>query len=226
LAASAGGPRRSKGASGRRVSATKRRVSWPCTLACAARIHSPRDSLPSLRAVSICRYRDKQAARTHSRTGGSGENRAAGPTGDMAGWIQHVRNEAGRRVERSGDGRNDRPGTEGEDCECRDCRRVDSCGMAPGAPPSLTIVCTRARPAMLARCLDSIRSLRHRRNFELLVINNAPPDNATAEVVRSCSDVRRVVEPRPSLDSRETAAGGRRPGELVAFLRKAGGRAR
>ena len=90
---------------------------------------------------------------------------------------------------------------------------------ASGAPPSLTnIVCTRAPPAMLARCLDSIRPLRHRRNFELLVIDNAPPDNATAEVVRSCPDVRRVVKPRPGLDFALNRGWREATGELVAFL--------
>jgi hypothetical protein len=54
-------------------------------------------------------------------------------------------------------------------------------------------------------------------NFELLVIDNARPDNATAEVVRSCPDVRRVVEPRPVLIRAKPrlAGGDRRTGRLA-----------
>ena len=78
--------------------------------------------------------------------------------------------------------------------------------LGPPPPPSLTItVCTRNRPAMLRRCIESIRATcaQHPElatNVEILIVDNAPPDDATRDVVAEFPDVRYVREPVPGLD--------------------------
>ena len=58
------------------------------------------------------------------------------------------------------------------------------------APPITVVVCTRERPGALARCLDSLLAQEYPR-FRILVVDNAPATDATAEVVRS------AAAPRP-----------------------------
>ncbi|MBV8532676.1 MAG: glycosyltransferase family 2 protein [Verrucomicrobia bacterium] len=54
----------------------------------------------------------------------------------------------------------------------------------PNVPfPSLSVaICTRNRAASLDRCLRSLLPLRQKNGFELLVIDNAPSDDVTAEL--------------------------------------------
>jgi glycosyltransferase involved in cell wall biosynthesis len=85
--------------------------------------------------------------------------------------------------------------------------------------PSLSVaICTRDRAATLNRCLDSVLPLQAKYDFELLVIDNAPPDNATAELVKKFSGVRYVLEPRPGLDFARNRAWMEATGELIAYL--------
>lgn len=68
------------------------------------------------------------------------------------------------------------------------------------------VICTRNRPADLER---SIRSLMNSedKDFELIVVDNAPDDDRTARVVACFPGVRYVNEPRPGLDiARNTGA--------------------
>lgn len=83
---------------------------------------------------------------------------------------------------------------------------------APGPVPSLTAaICTHARPKALARCLDSLRILRERHDFEILVVNNGPPLTAP-------EGARLVREPRPGLDFARNCALREATGDWVAFL--------
>lgn len=74
------------------------------------------------------------------------------------------------------------------------------------AVPSVTaVVCTRDRPALLARCLASLVALRergaaHAPPLEILVVDNAPSDHRTREAVSRVSHVRYVREPLAGLD--------------------------
>jgi glycosyltransferase involved in cell wall biosynthesis len=76
----------------------------------------------------------------------------------------------------------------------------------PTPAPSLTCaICTRNRPTMLRRCLESVRRARDAagelsRALEIVVVDNAPPDDATARTVADYPDVRYAVEPVPGLD--------------------------
>ncbi len=85
-------------------------------------------------------------------------------------------------------------------------------------PPLSVAICTRDRVATLNRCLDSVLPLQQKYGFELLVIDNAPPDDATAELVKKFSGARYVLEPRPGLDFARNRAWMEATGELIAYL--------
>ncbi|BBZ04743.1 hypothetical protein MCHIJ_41800 [Mycolicibacterium chitae] len=86
------------------------------------------------------------------------------------------------------------------------------------ALPISVVVCTRDRPQDLAHALASITALDYP-EFEVVVVDNAPPDDKTARVIAELADprVRRVVEPKPGLsNARNTGVGAARH-EIVAF---------
>jgi len=86
--------------------------------------------------------------------------------------------------------------------------------------PVSVIVCTRDRPAQLARCLDALRRLEHD-ELEMVIVDNAPADDATERLVAALAAgdprLRYVREERPGLSHarnrglREARAG------IVAF---------
>jgi GT2 family glycosyltransferase len=85
--------------------------------------------------------------------------------------------------------------------------------------PSLSVaICTRHRVATLSRCLDSLLPLQQKYGFELLVIDNAPPNDATAELVKKFSSARYILERRPGLDFARNRAWIEATGELIAYL--------
>jgi glycosyltransferase involved in cell wall biosynthesis len=79
-------------------------------------------------------------------------------------------------------------------------------------------ICTRNRAATLHRCLDSVLPLQPKYGFELLVIDNAPRDQATAELVKRFSPARYVLEQRPGLDFARNRAWMEATGDLIAYL--------
>ncbi|MDZ8223198.1 glycosyltransferase family 2 protein [Nostoc sp. ChiVER01] len=86
--------------------------------------------------------------------------------------------------------------------------------------PSLTVaICTKDRPENLARCLQSLLNLQPSAwEWEILVIDNAPSDERTKELVASFPKVRYVREPKPGLDFARNCALHSAMGELVAYL--------
>jgi glycosyltransferase involved in cell wall biosynthesis len=61
--------------------------------------------------------------------------------------------------------------------------------------PSVSVaICTHDRPQRLARCLRSVETIRDQHGLEILVVDNAPPDGATASVVAQFPRVRYLVE--------------------------------
>jgi glycosyltransferase involved in cell wall biosynthesis len=86
--------------------------------------------------------------------------------------------------------------------------------------PSLTVaICTKDRPENLARCLQSLLNLQTPDlKLEILVIDNAPSDERTKELVKSLQSVRYVREPKPGLDFARNRALNSATGELLAFL--------
>ncbi|GAX42587.1 family 2 glycosyl transferase [Tolypothrix sp. NIES-4075] len=86
--------------------------------------------------------------------------------------------------------------------------------------PSLTVaICTKDRPDNLARCLKSLLNLQTPSDkVEILVIDNAPSDERTKELVASLPGVRYVLEPKPGLDFARNRALLSATSELLAFL--------
>jgi glycosyltransferase involved in cell wall biosynthesis len=90
--------------------------------------------------------------------------------------------------------------------------------------PSLTVaICTKDRPDNLARCLEHLLKLKtsisgEKNDFEVLVIDNAPSDERTKELVESLSGVRYTRELKPGLDFARNRALQEATGEILAFL--------
>ena len=86
--------------------------------------------------------------------------------------------------------------------------------------PHVTVaVCTRNRTAQLAECLDALVALDYPADqLDLLVVDNAPGDRATEELVRlRYPKIRYVREPRPGLDWARNRAVLDARGDIVAF---------
>jgi glycosyltransferase involved in cell wall biosynthesis len=88
------------------------------------------------------------------------------------------------------------------------------------APHITVVICTRERPGALARCLDSLLAQDYP-GFRVLVVDNAPVTEATAEVVRSAArrgPVDYLVEPKAGLSFARNAAVAAAPGEILAWI--------
>ena len=84
--------------------------------------------------------------------------------------------------------------------------------------PRVTVaVCTRNRTADLALCLDAIMQMSNPA-AEVLVIDNAPANDATERLVREhYPGVRYVLEPKPGLDWARNRAIAEAQSEIIAF---------
>ena len=85
----------------------------------------------------------------------------------------------------------------------------------------LTIaICTRGRPSMLRSCLEKVCAAAGD-NYEVVVVDNAPRSDSTAQVVESFTGrgmaVRRVVEPRPGLARARNRALAEIDTDFIAF---------
>jgi glycosyltransferase involved in cell wall biosynthesis len=102
--------------------------------------------------------------------------------------------------------------------------RAELCPLVAARPVDLTVaICTRARADLLASCLRSVLALRpddpaDPRHFEVLVVDNDPPDDATERLVATLSGVRYAREPRPGLDFARNRALTEGTGTWTAFL--------
>ncbi len=84
-------------------------------------------------------------------------------------------------------------------------------------PPVTVAVCTRNRTAGLAVCLESLLRIDYP-NFDVLVVDNAPSDDATQRLVGDqFPSVRHVLEPRPGLDWARNRAVLESGGEILAY---------
>ena len=100
--------------------------------------------------------------------------------------------------------------------------RRSRCCRAPleGRPPvrrlSSVAVCTRERPAELARCLASLSALSPPPR-EIVVVDNAPTSDATRRVTKDVPGVRYVREPRAGLAVARNTAVGATTADILAF---------
>lgn len=88
------------------------------------------------------------------------------------------------------------------------------------APVDVTVaVCTHGRTDLLSDLLRSVLVLRDDRpDLRILVIDNAPPDNSTRQLVQALPAVSYVCEPKPGLDFARNRALRESSTEFVAFL--------
>jgi glycosyltransferase involved in cell wall biosynthesis len=85
--------------------------------------------------------------------------------------------------------------------------------------PSLTVaICTKDRPDNLARCLNSLLKLQEKSYFEILVVDNAPSDERTQDLVAALPTIRYVREPKPGLDFARNLAISEATGEILAYI--------
>ena len=79
-------------------------------------------------------------------------------------------------------------------------------------------VCTRDRAMNLATCLESLVALDYPAGLlDLLVVDNAPSDVSTCDLVARFPRVRYTREPRPGLDWARNRAIAEARGEIIAF---------
>lgn len=100
----------------------------------------------------------------------------------------------------------------------------------PDRLPSFTVaICTKDRPARLARCLDGLKAMRESEAahafdgkasdlLDILVVDNAPSDAQTRKEVEQRPGVRYVREPKPGLDFARNRALRETDHELIAYL--------
>jgi len=93
-----------------------------------------------------------------------------------------------------------------------------------GRTPTLTaVICTRNRPEMLARCLASLHELARtpaaaRVRLDILVVDNAPSDDRSREIVARSHHARYVRAPVQGLDFARNCALREARGDFVAFF--------
>lgn len=84
-------------------------------------------------------------------------------------------------------------------------------------------ICTKDRPEYLRRCLRSLLDLREQHDdlvseWDILVVDNAPSDSQTKDLVASLPHVRYVAEARPGLNFARNRALREANGDLLAYL--------
>lgn len=85
--------------------------------------------------------------------------------------------------------------------------------------PTVTVaVCTRDRVDDLSRCLESLRAQDAPPPNEILVVDNAPPDDRTREFVHRLGGIRYVEEVLPGLSFARNRALDEARGDVIAFL--------
>lgn len=86
----------------------------------------------------------------------------------------------------------------------------------PSIPPRSVIVCTRDRPALLRRCLASLRAL-DGPTPEVLVVDNTAGEAQTQAAARELGATY-SIEPRPGLSAARNRGVSIAGGELIAFI--------
>ncbi len=77
-------------------------------------------------------------------------------------------------------------------------------------------VCTRNRSSDLEICLNAISKINYS-NLEVLVIDNAPIDDSTKQLVNKYSEIKYILEPYPGLDWARNRATKEAKGEIIAY---------
>lgn len=83
-------------------------------------------------------------------------------------------------------------------------------------PSASVVVCTRNRPHVLAYCLRSLQPLAQA-GHEIIIVDNAPSDQRSAELVARYPQFRYIREDRPGLDRARNCGLRAATGAIVAF---------
>lgn len=104
---------------------------------------------------------------------------------------------------------------------------LDALGSLPASCPrhacaprtSVTVaVCTRDRAVQLPRCLDAIAALDYPSSLlDVVIVDNAPLDESTREIVERYPRMRYAREPAPGLDRARSRAILEARGEVIAY---------
>jgi len=86
----------------------------------------------------------------------------------------------------------------------------------PASNSVSVIVCTRNRPQQLAQCLRSLQNLSQPPQ-QILVVDNAPSDDATRQLVAQMPGIQYVLEPRPGLSVARNTGIHHSTGNIIAF---------
>jgi glycosyltransferase involved in cell wall biosynthesis len=95
-----------------------------------------------------------------------------------------------------------------------------ACPHGPPEPRTVVTVavCTRNHATKLPECLDSIAALDYPSHLlDVVIVDNAPEDDSTRDVVARYAGFRYVCEPRPGLDWARNRAAIESQGEVVAY---------
>ncbi|MCC9138953.1 glycosyltransferase [Pontibacter silvestris] len=87
----------------------------------------------------------------------------------------------------------------------------------PASVPVSVVICTRNRSADLDQCLHNLENLTCVPE-EIVVIDNAPTDTSTLQVVQKHNGVRYIMEPRPGLDIARNTGVVNAKAPIVAFV--------
>lgn len=86
----------------------------------------------------------------------------------------------------------------------------------PPRVPVSVVICTRNRASILRLCLESLRSLACQPE-EIVVVDNAPTDDSTQQVVAAYPGIRYCVEPRPGLSYARNTGVAQATHSILAF---------
>ncbi len=84
------------------------------------------------------------------------------------------------------------------------------------SPAFSVVVCTRHRPALLARCLASLARLEHP-SYEVIVVDNTPGEREVEQLAADAG-ARYVVEPREGLSRARNTGAREARGWVVAYI--------
>ncbi len=87
----------------------------------------------------------------------------------------------------------------------------------PNRVPVSVVICTRNRPALLEKCLVQLQNLTCLPE-EIIVVDNAPCDDASQQVVQQFKNATYVREPRPGLDFARNSGVFKASCPVIAFV--------